>query len=208
MAGGIPGKSFALMAQEEFGGFGELAAFQVVTLFLDFAELIERFLELAGEARAVQSERGQLRDQGLGVGVLGKQLGFEEWDAVEAPGGVGDFVDQLSLGGGGGGVLIEKLLDVALVGFGVLGGQDSGLGSETVAQRVEGRTLLAGFGARAGGVLGVGAVGCTSTGYPALDGIRCGWGCLSLGCCCHFFHLGYGDSTAGDGIDRWVDAVC
>jgi hypothetical protein len=33
------------------------------------------------------------------------------------------------------------------------------LGGETVAQRVEGRTLLAGFGARAGGVLGVGAVG-------------------------------------------------
>ena len=45
-----------------------------------------------------------------------------------------------------------------LVGFGVLGGQDSGLGSETMAQRVAGRTLFAGFGARAGGVLGVGAV--------------------------------------------------
>ena len=68
-------------------------------------------------------------------------------------------MDQLSLGGGGGGVLIEKLLDVALVGFGVLGGQDSGAGSETMAQRVERRTLLARFGARAGGVEGVGAVG-------------------------------------------------
>ena len=56
---------------------------------------------------------------------MGKQLGFEKWDAVEAPRGVGDFVDELSLGGGGGGVLIEKLLDVALVGFGVLGGQDA-----------------------------------------------------------------------------------
>ncbi len=93
-----------------------------------------------------------------GLGALGKQLGFEEWDAVEAPGGVGDFVDELSLGGGGGLILIEKLLDVALVGFGVLGGQDGGAGSETVAQRVERRTLLAGFGARAGGVLGVSAV--------------------------------------------------
>jgi hypothetical protein len=68
---------------------------------------------------------------------LGKELGFEEWDAVEAPRGIGDFVDELSLGGVGGLILIEKLLDVALVGFGVLGRQDSGLGSETVAQRVE-----------------------------------------------------------------------
>ena len=89
---------------------------------------------------------------------MGEQLGFEEGNAVETPGGVGDFVDQLSLGGGGGLILIEKLLEVALVGFGVLGGQDSGLGSETMAQRVAGRTLFAGFGARAGGVLGVGAV--------------------------------------------------
>ena len=55
-------------------------------------------------------------------GGAGEQLGFEEWDAVEAPRGVGDFVDQLSLGGGGGLVLVEKLLDVALVGFGVLVG--------------------------------------------------------------------------------------
>ena len=96
---------------------------------------------------------------------MGKQIGFEEWNAVEAPGGVGDFVDQLGLGGGGGLILVEKLLDVALVGFGVLGGQDSGLGGETVAQRVEGRTLLAGFGTRTGGVLGVGAVGGGALGF-------------------------------------------
>ena len=89
---------------------------------------------------------------------MGKEIGFEERDAVGAPGGVGDFVDELSFGGGGGFVLIEKLLDVALVGFGVLGGQDGGTGSETVAQCVERRTLLAGFGARTGGMLGVGAV--------------------------------------------------
>ncbi len=112
----------------------------------------------------MEPERGQHRDQGLGVGILGEKLGFEEWDAVEAPGGVGDFVDQLSFGGGGGGVLVEKLLDVALVGVGVLGGQDGRAGGEAMAQGVEGRTLLAGFGARTGGVLGVGAVGCGSAG--------------------------------------------
>jgi hypothetical protein len=140
------------MAYEKFGRFGELAALQVAALVLDRAELFEGFLELAGEARAVQAKRGEgamkiddveghflISGGGLiggRVGGAGKQLGFEEWDAVEALGGVGDFVDQLSLGGGGGGVLIEKLLDVALVGFGVLGGQDGGAGSETVAQGV------------------------------------------------------------------------
>ena len=94
----------------------------------------------------------------MGVGVLGEQLGFEERDAVEAPGGVGDFVDELSLGGGGGLVLIEKLLDVALVGVGVLGGQDGGAGGEAMAEGVERGALLARFGARAGGVRRVGAV--------------------------------------------------
>ena len=50
------------MANEDFGGFGEVAALQAAALFLDVAELIEGFLKLAGEARAVQAERGQLRD--------------------------------------------------------------------------------------------------------------------------------------------------
>jgi hypothetical protein len=46
------------MAQEEFGRFGEVAAFEAAAILLDFAELIEGFLELAGEAQAVQSESG------------------------------------------------------------------------------------------------------------------------------------------------------
>jgi hypothetical protein len=50
------------MAYEEFGRFGKLAALQTAALFLDIAELLERFLELAGEARAVQAESGKLRD--------------------------------------------------------------------------------------------------------------------------------------------------
>ena len=52
----------ALMANEELGGFVELAAFQAVTIFLDVAEPVDGFLELTGEARAVESESGQLRD--------------------------------------------------------------------------------------------------------------------------------------------------
>ena len=197
-----------MMAHEDFGRVVELTALQAAALFLDIAKLLEGFLELAGEAGAVQAKRGELRDQGLGVGVLGQQFGFEEGDAVEAPGGVGDFVDQLSLGGGAGLVLVEKLLDVALVGFGVLGRQDGGAGSETMAQRVERRTLLAGFGARTGGVLGVGAVGGGATVQPALDGIGCGWRWLGLGCCCHFVHLGHRNSMGGDGVDGWAEIVC
>jgi len=142
------------------------------------------------------------------VGVLGQQVGFEEWDAVEAPGGVGDFVAQLRLGGDGGLLLVEKLLDVALVGFGVLGGQDGRVGSETMAQRVERRTLLARFDARTGRVLGVGAVGGGATFQPALDGVRCCGGCWSLGCCCHFVHLGHRNSTGGGGVEGWAGIVC
>jgi hypothetical protein len=127
---------------------------------------------------------------------------------VEAPGGVGDFVAQLRLGGDGGLLLVEKLLDVALVGFGVLGGQDGRVGSETMAQRVERRTLLARFDARTGRVLGVGAVGGGATFQPALDGVRCCGGCWSLGCCCHFVLLGHWDSTGGDGIEGWAAIVC
>ncbi len=120
------------MADEDFGHFVEMAALLAATLLLGIAELIGGFLELAGEARAVEAQPGEERDLCLGVGGLGEQVGFEEWDAVETPGGIGDFVNELSLSGVGGGVLIEKLLDVALVGFGVLRGEDSGAGSEAV----------------------------------------------------------------------------
>ena len=161
-----------MMAHQDFGHFVEMAALQAATFFLNVVELLGSLLELAGEARPVESKLGQERDLGLGVGVLGEQLGFEGWNTVETPGGVGDFVDQLSLDGGGGFVVSEKLLEVALVGFGVFGGQDSGAGSETMAQRVLRGTLFAGFGAPAGGVGGVGAVGGGAPGS-----------CIGLGAC-------------------------
>ena len=96
------------------------------------------------------------------VGGAGEEVGFEERDAVEAPGGVGEFLDELGFGGGGGLVFVEELLAVALVGGGVFGGQDGGAAGEAVAEGVERGALFAGFGARAGGVLGVGAVGASA----------------------------------------------
>jgi hypothetical protein len=157
------------MAYEELGCFVEMAALQAAALFLDVAELIECFLELAGEARAMQTKRSEGAMSVDNIEIDGsllrgrvdgarEQLGFKEWDAVEAPRGVGDFVDELSLGGCGGGVLIEKLLDVALVGFGILSRQDSGTGGKAMAEGVERGPLLARFGARTGGVQRVRAV--------------------------------------------------
>ena len=124
--GGIPRDSFVLMVYEQGGGVLEIALLALAAPGLDGAELVEGFLELAGEALAMQSEGGE-GAQSVGRSA-GEQFGFEERDAVETPGGVGKLVDELGLGGGGGLVFIEKLLDVALVGSRVFGGQDGGLG--------------------------------------------------------------------------------
>ena len=150
------------MADEDFSHFVEMAALLAAALLLDVLEVLDGLLELAGEARAVEAQPGEERDLGLGVGGLGEQVGFEEWNAVEAPGGVGDFVDELTFGSVGGFVLGEKLLEVELVGFGVLCGQDSGAGCEAMAESVLRRALFARFGARTGGEPGIRAVrGCT-----------------------------------------------
>ncbi len=157
---------------EEGGGVFEIALLALAALGLDGAELSERFLELAGEALRVEAEGGEgavgvddveghgwmSRDQWAGCGGAGEELGFEERDAVEAPGGVGELVDELGLGGGGGVVLGEELLEVVLVGGEILGGEDGGAAGEAVLEGVEGRAVFAGVGAGAGGVLGVGAV--------------------------------------------------
>jgi hypothetical protein len=98
----------------------------VSALGLDFAELVHSILELAGEPLVVQAESGQLRNQGLGTGVLRKQRGFKEWNASESPGGVGEFLGELGFGGSGGLVFVEELAAVKLIGSGVLSSEDGG----------------------------------------------------------------------------------
>ena len=154
MVGGLPGDSFVFVEFEEGGGIFEIAALAIGAVGLDFAELVERLLELAGQPLRVHAEGGEQGNKGLGVGVLGKQLGFEQRDAVEAPGGVGEFLREVRFGGRGGLVLVEELAAVELVGGGVLGGEDRGSGGQAVAQGVEGGTLFAGGGAGAGGAIG------------------------------------------------------
>jgi hypothetical protein len=87
----------------------------------------------------------------LGTDGFVEEARIEERDAVLAPGDVGELVDELGFGGGGGAVLVEELLDVAVEGGQVLGGQYGSLGCQAMLDRIERRALFAGFGARAGG---------------------------------------------------------
>ena len=50
------------MVFEHGSGVFKIAALALAAVELDFAELFERFLELAREACAVESQSGQVRD--------------------------------------------------------------------------------------------------------------------------------------------------
>ena len=65
-----------------------------------------------------------------------QQVGFEKRDAIEAPGGVGKFLDELDFGSGFRLVLVAQFLAVKLEGGWVFGGQDGGAASEAMGQRV------------------------------------------------------------------------
>jgi hypothetical protein len=149
MLGGLEGNSFVFVEFEEGGGVFEVAALALGAVRLDFAEQAEGLLELAREALRVQAEGGEERDQGLGAGVLREQVGFQQRDAVEAPGSVDELLDELGFGGGGRLVLDEEAASMVFKGGAVFGRQDGGGGGQAVAQGVERGTLFTGFGARA-----------------------------------------------------------
>jgi hypothetical protein len=75
---------------------------------------------------------------GGGGGALGagEEIGFQKRDAAEAPGGVGEFLDEMSFGGCGGLVFVQELAAVLLVGGGIFRRQDGGLGGQAVADGV------------------------------------------------------------------------
>jgi hypothetical protein len=124
---------------------------------------------LAGESLSVDAERSEqavdvhdVERRGLGAGGwglgAGEDVGFEKRDAVEAPGGVGEFVHKLGFGGSLRIVFGEELAAVLLVSGRIFGGEDGGAGRESVSEGVARRTLFAGIGARSGGVLRVRAI--------------------------------------------------
>ncbi len=114
------------MEFQEGGGAFEVALLFVAALGLDFAELVDGLLELAGEPLVVHAESGDQGNKGLGVRVLGKELRFELRDAVEAPGGVDEFLGELSFGSSCRLVFVEELAAVRLVGGGIFGSEDRG----------------------------------------------------------------------------------
>jgi hypothetical protein len=137
-------------------------------------------LELAGEALAMEAQSGE----SLGVAVEGvgdaqglahlvgsfvepqilmdhaehEQVVFERGDAVESPGGVGESLDELSLGGAFGLVFGREGAEVGVVGVVILAGHDDDVAGESVTEGVEGGALLALGSYGAGGVLRVTAI--------------------------------------------------
>jgi len=155
------------------GGVLEVAFAVRQALGLDRAELIESFLELAGEARAVEAEH---RESARGAGDVYfhfpagaiQQIGFEGGNAVEAPGGVGEFLGELRFGGGCRAVLVEEPAAVLLVSCLILRTQNRGAAQEAVADGVLRRSRFTFLGAGAGGVLGIGAIdGCPVDGWKS-----------------------------------------
>ena len=63
-------------------------------------------------------------------------MSFEQGDAVEAPGGVDEFLDELRLGRRGRLVLGEELAFMSFVGGRVFAGKNHSLGGEAVSERI------------------------------------------------------------------------
>ena len=87
-----------------------------------------------------------------------EQVVFERGDSVQAPGGVGESLDELGFGGAFGLVFGGEGAEVGVVGVVILIGHDDDVAGESVAEGVEGGALFAFGSYGAGGVLGVTAV--------------------------------------------------
>jgi hypothetical protein len=176
-----------LVEFQEGRGVLEVSLLLVAALGLDLAELVQGFLELAGESLVVEAESGEGAvgvddvevDSSLIGGRVGgsvEECGFEQGDTVEAPGGVGEFLSEVSFGGSGGFVFIEELAAVVLVCGGVLGCEHGGATGEAMGEGIEGRALFASGGAGSGGEERVGAVGAMARVGDRVchKGLRCG----------------------------------
>src|ERR1700722_20834943 len=148
MLRGLPGNSLVFVQFEQSGGVFEFAALALDAVSLHFAELVQAFLELAGETLALNAEVGEKAmgvddikfDGGLlggWIGSAGEQVGFEERDAVEAPGGVGELPDELGFGGGGGAVFVEEAAAMGVEGRLVFAREDGGGGCLGMAQGIQ-----------------------------------------------------------------------
>ena len=95
----------------------------------------------------------------MAVGDFGEDFAFDLGDAVELPGGQDELLGESTLFDGLGVEFFEVAFGEEVVVGGVFGWQQGGLRGEAVLEGVEGGFGFAGGGARAGGFLGVEAVG-------------------------------------------------
>ena len=111
MVARLPGNPFVFVEFEEGGGVFEIAALALGAVGLDVAEGVEALLELAGEALALDGEvveeamgvddvEGDFLIRRDGTGGAREYVGFEQRDAVETPGRVDEFLDELGFGWG------------------------------------------------------------------------------------------------------------
>jgi hypothetical protein len=169
IVGWLVGKILVLVHFQNLTGLVELTLFDRAALGLNLAELSEGALELPGETLALGTDAGEgahvfTKCEGHGEGGFGlrmvgaeavfhfndaerEEVGLDSGGAVHAPGGIDEGLDKLGFGGVFGAVFSQEGLGVALISGVVLGGQDDGLAGQAVAQCVEGRALLADFGA-------------------------------------------------------------
>jgi len=209
-----------------------LVFFFFAPLGLNFAELFERPFELAREAMLMAAEVGESPDliadgsghgeSGLdfrvgGVDVFGlfvdaesEKIGFESGDAVDAPGCIGEGLDELLFERTFRLKVVKEAAGVALVGGVILRRQDDDVAGETMAESVEAGTLFAGRGAGAGGVPGVGAIdfGAMGIGFSAWIGF--GSGAVRDNCGVgHLFVLSAIEVTrgCGGGMRSWREVV-
>ncbi len=136
------------MELNDGGSVPEIAVFALATFELDCLEVFERFVELAGEALAVEAEgrEGPMRiddveRRGLGAGGWGlgtrEEIGFEKGDAFEAPEGVGQFVNECGFSGSGRAVFFDELAAVLLVRGRVFGGENGRAAGQPVSESIE-----------------------------------------------------------------------
>ena len=165
---------------QDVGGEVEIDRFFFTALGLHVAELFECPFELTRETLLVHAERAQCArlfaegvgrgegDVGLGmigddvIGMLGhaeaEQTVFERGNAVEAPGSVGERLDELVLDHALGLEVVEESLREELVGVEILGRQDDHVTSESVAKSVQRGAVFAGLSAGASRMLRIGAI--------------------------------------------------
>jgi hypothetical protein len=123
------------MEFQEGGGTLDLALLLAAALGLDFAEVIQGLLELAGKALIVQAESREgtvgVDDVEVDASLIGgwvggavEEGGFERRDAIDAPGGVGEFLGELGLGGSGRLVFVEEAATMRVERGSILGGEN------------------------------------------------------------------------------------